>query len=243
MPERHCEPHRQHRTGQCAGRASRGDEAEQPLALLAREQVGHEGPEHRNREQVEDADPDEEHACDLDLGDIQAEQQPEDRDVGDEEVVDERDEPPPRQPRHHGAEQRHRGQHRDEGRGEQPLQVAHPARDAHLVAQRPQHVVAGEQAEEVGERPEQCPRLARAHLDRAAEPALQIGFGHGTPHSRYRSNAERIREDFGLPMSPDFGKLRSCNFPKSGDGLKAKRAHPLRSGHPRQASAERHATR
>ena len=70
------------------------------------------------------------------------EQQPEDRQVDDEEVIDERDEAPARQPRHQRAVDRHGGEHDDEGGGEKPLQVPHAARDAHLVAQRPQDVIA-----------------------------------------------------------------------------------------------------
>jgi hypothetical protein len=57
------------------------------------------------------------------------------------------------------------GQHDHERRGEQPGQVPDAAREPHLVAHGPQHVVAAEEKEEVGERPEERPRLARAYLD------------------------------------------------------------------------------
>jgi hypothetical protein len=169
---------RDNRAGQRAGRPSRGDETEQPLALLRRKQVGHERPEHRHCEQVEDADPDEENARDMQLADVQREQHPEDRDVGDEEVVHEWNEPPARQAGHDGAEQRDRGEHHREGGGEQPLKIAHAARDAHLVAQRPQHVIAGEQAEEIGERPAERVQLARPHRDDPCQPPVKNGVVH-----------------------------------------------------------------
>ncbi len=153
----------QHRSGERARSAARGDESEQALTLLGAEKICHVRPEDRDREQHEHADPDEEHARHDFALDAERQQQPENRQIGDKKMVDDRDEAPPRQARHQRAVDRHRGEHGEEGRGEQPLQVAHPARHAHLVAQRPQHVIAGEQAEEIGERPAQRPALAWAH--------------------------------------------------------------------------------
>ena len=77
--------------------------------------------------------------------------------------------------RHQRAVERHRGQHDDEGGGEEPLQVLHAAGDAHLVAQRPQDVIAREQAEEVRERPEQRAHLLGPHRDDPREPAIHSG--------------------------------------------------------------------
>ncbi len=98
-------------------------------------------------------------------------------------MIDQRNEAAARQARHHGAIERHGREHDEEGRGEQPLQIAHAAGDAHLVAQRAQHVIAGEQAEEIGEGPQQGLRLAGAQLDDAPEPFLQSGNarGHAQP--------------------------------------------------------------
>src|SRR6185503_97977 len=48
--------------------------------------------------------------------------------------------------------------------------VAHAARYAHLVAQRPQEVVAGEQAEEIRERPEQRAHFLGSHRDDPGQP-------------------------------------------------------------------------
>ena len=61
-PERHRQRDGDDRAKQRAGGAAGADEAEQPLALFGAEEVGHERPEHRDREQIEDADPDEEDA-------------------------------------------------------------------------------------------------------------------------------------------------------------------------------------
>ena len=60
------------RAEQRARGAAGADEAEQPLALLAVEEVGHERPEHGDGEQVEHADPDEEDARDHDRRDAEA---------------------------------------------------------------------------------------------------------------------------------------------------------------------------
>ena len=77
-----------------------------------------------------------------------------------------------RQPRHQRAVERLRDEQRHEGRGEQPRQRVHAAGDAHLVAQRPQHVIAREQREEIGERPQRRRALVRRRRHRPREPAL-----------------------------------------------------------------------
>ena len=158
------------RAGERAGAAAGGDEAVKALALLRGVEVRHERPEHRHGEQIEDADPDEEHPCDELAVDAEFEEQPEDGQIGDEKVVDERDEAPPRQPRDERAVAGHGREHGDEGGGEEPLQVLDAARHAHLVAQRPQDVIRGEQAEEVGERPEERAHLLGPHDDDPREP-------------------------------------------------------------------------
>ena len=135
-PERHRKPDRDDGSEQRARRTPGADEAEEALALLAGEDVGHEGPEHGDREEVEDADPDEEGARDLDRGDVQREEQPEECQVGDEEVIDEGNEARARQARDERAIERLGQEQHDERRGEHPGQVAHAACDAHLVAQR-----------------------------------------------------------------------------------------------------------
>src|SRR5450756_2548375 len=50
---------------------------------------------------------------------------------------------------------------RHEGSGEQPRQVPDAAGDAHLVAKRPEHVIAGKEREEIGEGPQRRCALLR----------------------------------------------------------------------------------
>jgi hypothetical protein len=94
---------------------------------------------------------------------------------------------PPILKRHDPAEQRHDGEHHEEDDDEQPLQGARADGHAHLVAQRPQDVVAAEHAEEVGERPEHGGKLAGLDGDEARDVArggrVRAGRwgGHGDP--------------------------------------------------------------
>ncbi len=145
------QPHGQNRAAQRPGRATGGNEAEEALALFGIEYIRHERPEHGHREQVEYADPDEENTGDFDTRNAEPQQQPEDGDVGCEEVIDERDEALARQTRHDGAKQRDRGKHHDEGGAEEPVQVLHAPGNAHLITQRPQYIIGGQQAEEIRE--------------------------------------------------------------------------------------------
>ena len=141
------------RAEQRAGRAAGADEAEETLALLAVEQVGHERPEHRDCEEAEHADPDEEDARHHHRRDAEGQQQPEQREIGDEEMIDDGDEPGARQLRHQGAVERLHHEQSHKGGGEHPRQGLDAAGDAHPVAQRPQDVVARQQHEEIGEGP------------------------------------------------------------------------------------------
>ena len=127
----------------------------------------------------------------MNLADVERQEQPEDCDVGDEEVVDERDELASRQARDHRAEGGHRREHHHEGRGEQMLQVAHAARDPHLVAQRPQHVIASEQAEEIRERPQERAHFLRPRGNEAGEPAPRLAsFRHVSPITHHPSRLQ-----------------------------------------------------
>src|SRR6185436_8866741 len=182
--------------GERADAAAGGDEAVEALALLRVVDVGHERPEDRHGEQDEDADPDEEHPCHSLPLDVEGEQQPEDRQVGDEEVVDERDEAAARDAGDERAVERHRREHHEERRREKPLQVLHAARDAHLVSQRPQDVVAREQAEEIRERPQHGADLFGPHRDDSLKEVQGLRF------SAWRiSAAVRMRPETEEPRS------------------------------------------
>ena len=74
--------------------------------------------------------------------------------AGDEYEIHQRQEHPPRVAADQRAIERLQQQHRDEGAGEQQLQVLG---GTERVADRPQHVIAGQQEEEVRKRPAQRP--------------------------------------------------------------------------------------
>ena len=90
--------------------------------------------------------------------------------MGDEEVVDQRNEAAARDARDHRAEYRHHGEHHEKSGGEQPGQVAHAAGDAHLVAHRAQHVIGRKQEKEIGEGPQQGPYLGWLDGDDPRQP-------------------------------------------------------------------------
>ena len=152
---------------------ARRNEAEQPPRLQVAEDVRHETPEDRHHEQVEDTGPDEKRPRHPGVGDAGSEQYEEQQQVDDEEPVDGRQEAPAFEARGHPAEQRHHGKHREKGPGEQPLQVIHPAGDAHLVTHRAHDVVAAQQGEEIQERPGQRGDLFLPHVDDAPQPLRQ----------------------------------------------------------------------
>src|SRR6185295_19278231 len=87
--------------------------------------------------------------------------------------------------------------------GEEPLQVAHAARHPHLVAQRTQDVIGGEQAEEVRERPEERAQLLRPHRHEAGEEV------QGLSCSAWRSSgAVSTRPETAEPRSNAFDSAR-----------------------------------
>jgi hypothetical protein len=53
------------------------------------------------------------------------------------------------------------------------VEIANAARDAHLVPERPQDVIAPEKAEEIRERPEDRPEFLGPHGNEAAHYAVQ----------------------------------------------------------------------
>jgi hypothetical protein len=156
------EPGRERRSRDGAGGAAGGDETEEPARLLVREEVHHEAPEHRDHEEVEHAHPNEERARDGRVrSKARLKEHVESEDIGGEEPVDDRQEAAARETRRECPEERDDDEHREESACEHPGQVLHPAGNPHLVAQRPQHVVAGEQAEEIDERePKRAPLVA-----------------------------------------------------------------------------------
>ncbi len=165
---------------QAADTGARGDEGEQPTRLGRIEYVGHQAPGHRHHEQVVDRDPHIEHPRQPDAV-AQAEEQPgEQQQVGAEEAVDPIDVMDARHPRVEPGEQRYRHQHGDEGRAEQPLQVLHAALDAHGLADRPQHEVAAEQAEEQPEAGQCRTQLGGTGVDQRGQAQAMLAHGTGS---------------------------------------------------------------
>jgi hypothetical protein len=74
-----------------------------------------------------DADPDKEHARDDHRRDVEHQQQPEEREIGDEEMIDQRNEARPRELCHQRAVERLRDDERNEGRRKQPRQISDAA--------------------------------------------------------------------------------------------------------------------
>jgi hypothetical protein len=104
---------------------------------------------------------------------LQRQQQPKQGEVGDEKVVDDRDEPRARQFRHQRAIERLRDEQGHECGGEHPRQVTHSARDGHLIAQRAQYVISRKQHEKISKRPQRRAALLRRSRHGAGYPALQ----------------------------------------------------------------------
>ena len=158
-----CERGAEQRAGGTAG----GDKPEQALALLGVVDVGHERPEHGDRKQIEHTDPHEKCLGGGAQFDPLRQKQPEDDYVDGEEVIHQRDEALARHAGHQSAVNRHHGEHDVKRFCEKIRQIFDAAGQPHLVADRAQHIVGGEQAKEIGERQGQCAALAGPYRHQA----------------------------------------------------------------------------
>ena len=173
-------------------------------------------------------------------------QHPEQRQVGDEEVVDDRDEAGARQPRHQRAVERLGGQQRHEGRGEQPRQVPRPRRRCPSGRAAAAARSSRRAGEEIGERPQ-----ARAHscgvAGTPAQPAPHAFTARATasacissavtalavPRTRRAGTprigelADRHRIEAGIGTSPAATLTAAGSSPAIGI------ASPARAGSPR----------
>ena len=138
----------------CAERAADADDRKQAMRLFGIEKIGHEAPEHRHHEQVEHADPDEEHRAEQTRADrvLDTEQGNERKHAGDEEQIHQRHENPSRETRDQRAEQRRQRERRDERGHIEGRKRCGTDRRGKLVAHRSDHVVRGQYAEEIRER-------------------------------------------------------------------------------------------
>jgi hypothetical protein len=92
-PKREREANRYGRAKQRSSGASGTNKTKKAFALLTAKQVSHKRPEHRDRKQIEHANPNEEHACHDYRCDIGCYQHPKDCQIGYEEVIDDWDKP------------------------------------------------------------------------------------------------------------------------------------------------------
>ncbi len=114
----------------------------------------------------------------------EGEERPEEDERPDEDAVDDRDEDLPCEAGDEGAEERvERGGARERP-DEEPREGVFASADAHLVAERPDDVVAGEEEEEVGARPPEGGALSFAQLHRPREEGAQTVQVRPSPSSR-----------------------------------------------------------
>ncbi len=128
----------------------RGDDAEEPFALIGVEYVDHHRPEHRNHEKIENRGPDKKHPTDPDVllgaGPVQC--RGKEQEIGSKKSVADRDEFHSRQARHQRGKRRIDREHADERSGEQPLEIFDAAGDAHLVADGTENVIGKKYGED-----------------------------------------------------------------------------------------------
>ncbi len=208
------------RTEEGTDGASRADVTVESTCLRVGKHIGHEAPEHRHREQVEDSDPEKErHAA---ARHTAIEQYVEAQQGDDEEPIHRRQEHPPREPADQPAVHRLQHQHDHEHAGKQELQdkvlqrnavAGEPGdqhwrehrfqvrRGSHRLTHRAQHVVATEQAEEVQERPPQRRRLTQCRRQPTQRP-LALHRAHAA------SLARRRRLDSGMAGSGAVKRVR-----------------------------------
>ena len=177
VSDRTNQQHTEDRAGQPAQAGTRHHQSEQALGLVDREQVHQHAPGQRDRDHVEHRQPDVERACQPHVVGLRQEAECEADEVRGEEAEYPVQDPPPPHARSDPAEQRHRRQRRDESAGKQPLQVVHASGDAHRLAHRPQHEIAGEQQEEQHEAGSNGRDLVVFDVEQAGQPALEhAGF-------------------------------------------------------------------
>ena len=122
-----------------------GQQAEQTLALGGGKQISKHAPGQGDGQQVEYRQPDVEAPGRPQVVRGNCEQDGEQQQVAGKEAIGPRQDEPALHPGRQPAEQWQARQGGDEGTGEQPLQVVHPAGNTHGFAHRAQHEVAGEQ--------------------------------------------------------------------------------------------------
>src|SRR5207247_3839786 len=156
-----------------ASRSANRDDTEKPFTLLIREEVRHESPEDGRGEEIEHADPDKKASIYPRLFSRRHElhQHEENNQVQDEKAVGDRNEFPTRHTRNDHGEERVRDNHCDEDDGEHPPKVFE-LRRAEVIANRPSHVIAGENNEEQNETQPKRPHFVRFYVNDLVENAF-----------------------------------------------------------------------
>ena len=189
--ERHGKQRGERGPQQRAGSTARRDETKQPPASLVTEALRHEPPEHRHHEQVENADPDEKRARDMNPPDIEREHHPEAKQRHCKEAIHPRDEATAGKPGDQRAKARHGSKHHEKCCREQPLQIGHTRRHPHFIAQGPQDVVGAQEKEEVCERPAEGPAFTGFDIYNSPKGSVTQGWGHGTCGRMARTRASK----------------------------------------------------
>src|SRR5207244_9290098 len=96
---------------------------------------------------------------------------------------------------------------------EQPLQIVDAARDAHLIADRPQDVVGGQDREDVEPGPAERRHLRRPDLDHAAEQAMEQAFDAGIRGGSLRRGVVHCVIPSRLRSSPTGNALPNSGVP------------------------------
>ncbi len=176
MTDRRHQQRSQHRASQPAQARARGNDCKQPLGLGHREQVDQNAPRQRDRQQIEDRQPDVERPRGPQIVHVAEEQDGEAQQVDDEEPIRPRQDLPPWHLGRDPPEQRQRHKRGNERGGEQPLQIFDAPGDPHGLAHGPQHEVAGEQQEEHADAGYDGRRLTAFDLEER-RCAIQHGSG------------------------------------------------------------------
>src|ERR1041384_27090 len=147
-------------------RATHGDKSEEPFTLLGCEQVGHESPKDGGREKIEDADPDKEASINPRLLSRRhvLHQREENNQIQNEKPISDRNKSPPRHPRDDGGKERVRDDHRHQNNGEHPPKILDLLR-ADVIADRPDHIIAGEDEKKKNNPEPHRAKLVRANID------------------------------------------------------------------------------
>ena len=150
------------------------------------------------------------------------------------EPVGQRNELPARQHLHQRRKRHVQHQHDDQRAGEQPWQIVHAARDAHLVADRPQDVVGREHRADVEPAPAERRQLGRRHVDEPAQKPRERTAGSAA--GVFATGIASLRQAE-APAQFLGGELLAVERSALGELLRARQRHRDRHRSPHRARA------